>query len=570
MKNQKIRKTLLIVTLSLATVCTNVFCGSAFVKAEENIRQSAAVPEESAQEEGNEWTEDSQEWTIDADGTLTITGTGDLSTYYWNDYDTKKYDVKKIVVNVTGITYFLFDNDDFPNLESIDLSGCDGSQVTDLSNSFSQLTKLKTINFGNFNTGNVTDMSRMFSGCSSLTSLDLSKWNTDNVIDMGYMFDGCSKLSNLNLGSFNTASVIKMNSMFSGCNSLSDIDLKNWNTGNVRDMSWMFSGCVGLNSLDLSNWNTGKVLNMSYLFSGCRNLTSLNLNGLQTGSVTDMDGMFQECNRLKEIDISHFDLSDIELSREDTGETLPIYLFGQADNLVKITVPANLPERITFPYSDTIPDNMIEYWKDASGAECEYVKQGLPQKMTYTRALREIYVPGSSQNQNTPKPLPAGTGITDTASNGRYTVTGANTTVYTGMGNPYAKTVKIPASVTYLGITYKVTAVNAKALRGNKNVTAVIIDGGVTKIGDSAFENCSKLKKVTIGNGVDSIGKSAFKGCKNLKNIQIKSMNLKSVGKNAFKKINKKCKIKVPSSKWKAYQKKLKGKGQAKSVKITK
>lgn len=533
MQNRKFHKTLLIAALSLAALCTNAGYGSMYVNAGEIMQQDA----------GDEWADDSQEWNLDANGTLTITGTGNLSTWYWDEFDAKSSDVKRMVVNVTGMTFLWLDSDDFPNLESIDLSGCDGSEITDLSSAFAGFTKLKTVNFGNFNTSNVTDMSSMFSGCSSLTSLDLSKFNTSKVTDMRVMFNGCFNLSNLNLGSFNTGSVTNMDSMFYGCNSLANIDLKNWNTGSVT--------------------------NMDSMFSGCRNLSSLDLKGFHTGNVTDIEFMFNECNALKEIDISNFDLSNIELERENTGETFPIYLFGQADNLEKIKLPANLPERIVFPYSELIPDNIIEYWKDESGAECEYAKAGLSVPMTYTRALRDVYTQAPPVNP-APTALPVGTQVTDVASSGKFTVTGSDTVVYAGTANTYAKSINIPDSITYLNVTYKVTSVNAKALRANKQVTSVKVGANVTKIGNNAFENCTKLKSVTVGKGVTAIGSNAFKGCKNLKTIQVKTTKLKSVGKNAFKKIHKKCKIKVPASKVKAYQKKMKGKGQAKSVKVTK
>ena len=59
-------------------------------------------------------------------------------------------------------------------------------------------------------------------------------------------------------------------------------------------------------------------------------------------------------------------------------------------------------------------------------------------------------------------------------------------------------------------------------------------------------------------------------GGKKLKKITIKSTKLKSVGAKAFKGISKKASIQVPKSKLKAYQRLLKGKGQASSVKIKK
>ena len=40
-------------------------------------------------------------------------------------------------------------------------------------------------------------MSAMFYGCSSLTSIDLSGWDTSNVTDMSSMFNGYSSLTDV-------------------------------------------------------------------------------------------------------------------------------------------------------------------------------------------------------------------------------------------------------------------------------------------------------------------------------------------------------------------------------------
>ena len=117
---------------------------------------------------------------------------------------------------------------------------------------------------------------------------------------------------------------------------------------------------------------------------------------------------------------------------------------------------------------------------------------------------------------------------------------------YLATTNKKASTIKVPDSVTVDGITYKVTAVAAKALSGNK-----------------------KVKKIVLGANVVSIGKNAFAKCKNLKSIQVKSKawNKKSVGKNALKGTNKKLVVKVPKKKAAVYKKYLKGKGN-KTLKV--
>ena len=133
-----------------------------------------------------------------------------------------------------------------------------------------------------------------------------------------------------------------------------------------------------------------------------------------------------------------------------------------------------------------------------------------------------------------------------------YKVTGTskkNATVsYQKPASKKAKSIVVPATIKYMGVTYKVTAVSAKACSG-----------------------MSKLTKVTIGSNVKTIGKEAFKNCKKLKTLTIKSSKLNSVGKNAIKGINKKAVIKCPSKKVSAYKKLFKkSTGYVKTIKIKK
>ena len=136
--------------------------------------------------------------------------------------------------------------------------------------------------------------------------------------------------------------------------------------------------------------------------------------------------------------------------------------------------------------------------------------------------------------------------VKDTKTNAYYKVEN-NTAAYIKPITAKSSEV-IPAQITVVGHTYKVTIIRAKAFSKNTTVTRVV-----------------------IGKNVSKIGKEAFYGCKNLKKIQVKSKKLssKNVGSNAFKEISKNAKMSVPKSKVKAYAKWVKIKG-SRSIKVTK
>ena len=149
----------------------------------------------------------------------------------------------------------------------------------------------------------------------------------------------------------------------------------------------------------------------------------------------------------------------------------------------------------------------------------------------------------------TQKTLKVGTKITDKKSKAVYKVTGKKTVQYVKSTVKNVKTINIPATITANKVKYQVTAIAAKAVKGNK-----------------------KLTKVVIPASIKNIGAQAFAGCKNLKNITIKTSYLtkKNVGAGAFKGISAKAVIKVPKKQLKAYQKMLITKGVSKKAKIKK
>ena len=256
MKCKKLRKVLagfLAAVMSLSVYAAPVFAETAeeSVTEEEVLDGTTAVSGKSGD----------LDWSIDSNGKLTISGSGDYdygsNTYYggipgWHDYCNS---VKTAVVDVKDITR------------------------TD--NMFLDCSKLTSIEFRNFDTSNVTNMGGMFRGCSSLTSLDLKKFNTSKVIDMSKMFSYCSSLTNLDLSSFDTSNVTNMAFMFEWCNKLTSLNLSSFNTEKVDDMLGMFLDCTSLTSLDLSSFNLNKFRGAADIFDfyGCNSLTSLQMPG---------------------------------------------------------------------------------------------------------------------------------------------------------------------------------------------------------------------------------------------------------------------------------------------------
>lgn len=148
---------------------------------------------------------------------------------------------------------------------------------TNSSGTFKEMRALTSLDLTGLDSENATDMNNMFRNSFGLPELDVSKLNTANVTDMSGMFSNCEQLTELDVSMFNTEKVGHIWSMFDGCSKLTSLDLKTFNTANVTNMSGMFNRCESLTSLDLSMFNTEKVEFMNRLFRNCNNLTSLNL-----------------------------------------------------------------------------------------------------------------------------------------------------------------------------------------------------------------------------------------------------------------------------------------------------
>lgn len=99
--------------------------------------------------------------------------------------------------------------------------------------------------------------------------------------------------------------------------------------------------------------------------------------------------------------------------------------------------------------------------------------------------------------------------------------------------NSYSGQVVIPATVTHDGVTYMVTAVNARAFYNCVGLTEVSLGANLTDIGNNAFQGCTSLTSVVVPDYVITIGSQAFSGCSALATVKLGS-GLASIDSGAF------------------------------------
>ena len=232
---------------------------------------------------------------------------GSVMLWYTDKDNNNLYEVSiggkngSVEANTIGSGMFAY----LENVDTLDLTGLDTSNTTDMSHMFRDSKKLTSLDLSNFNTFKVIYMNNMFYNCTSLTKLNLNSFDTSKVVYMNNMFYNCTSLSKLDLNSFTTSKVTTMLGMFNSCKKLSYIDLSGFNTSKVTNMQSMFYNCEKLENIDLSNFDSSNVTNMSYMFDKCSNLTSLDVSTFDTSKVTNMNAMFAYCNVLETIYVSN-------------------------------------------------------------------------------------------------------------------------------------------------------------------------------------------------------------------------------------------------------------------------
>lgn len=151
----------------------------------------------------------------------------------------------------------------------------------------------------------------------SLTYADLSSFDTTQCERFDYMFYNQNKLTEIKVGSkFTGATSTDFCNMFGNCTSLKQIPwFKQFDVSNGVNFQWMFYG-AGLEYLDLSNFDTSKYLKNS------ENRVDFSYSG------ASMDGFLARNDNLKKITFGQKSLGTYKPKTENPSEGYILHQYG--------------------------------------------------------------------------------------------------------------------------------------------------------------------------------------------------------------------------------------------------
>ena len=514
-------------------------------------------------------------WTLDSEGVLTISGSGDMHGYGSSDapwYGSRSR-VKSAVIaeGVTSIGESAFEN--CRSLTSVTIP----NSVTSIGwSAFFYCKSLTSVTIPD----SVTSVGAYaFLGCTSLTSVTIP--NSVTSIG-GCAFDECWSLTSVtipdsvtSIGDSAFASCTSLTSVtipdsvtsigggaFAWCTSLTGIWVTEGNSHYSSDASGVlfskdkttlvqypgafaayaipdsvtsigagaFGGCTSLTSVTIPDSVTSIG---QHAFNGCRSLTSVTI---PDGVTSIGDGAFASCTSLTDVYYAGSEAQWKAISISSTGNngllTANIhynYVSHTHSYKAVVTAPTCTEKGYTThtcacgdSYVDTYTDALGHAWDNGKVTKEPTETETGVKTFTCTRCgetKTEVIPATGVVASGTCGAEGDGSNLTWTLdSEGVLTISGSGGMHdYDGPSSPpwYRSRSMVKSAV----IADGVTSIGEWAFFGCGSLTSVTIPNSVTSIGRYAFYYCTSLTSVTIPDSVTSIGGSAFYNCTSLTDV---------------------------------------------------
>lgn len=432
---------------------------------------------------------ESASWTLTEDGTLSISGTGEMDNWDsrqspWDDFLTS---VKRVEI-ADGIT----------SIGDYGLAQCSNLISVTIPNSvmsigesaFSRCDSLAEITIP----GSVAAIEDFaFYECDKLKSVTI----LEGLCTIGeYAFSRCDNLNNIIIPE-GTQSID--NNAFSYCDGLEEITIpdsvNSIALGAFRSCDNLMAVAIpkGITRIESSTFHSCKNLRSvilpdslesigGFAFEGCSNLDGIvipeNVSEIETGA-------FYKCSSLSSIKMP------VQVTKTGTG------IFQDCSNLKSVTLSPSLIsiEAQTFEgcsslteviLPDLITSIAYDAFRDCSSLASINIPDGVTEIGAYAfqdcSSLASIRIPDS--------------------------VTEIHGSIFNGCSN--LKSVTLSSGL---------TVIESYMFQGCSSLTKIILPPNIANIGYGAFKDCGSLENIWIPKSVTEIGGSAFNGCSKLKDV---------------------------------------------------